>query len=106
MLVQATYFILYDVKERKWLGVAKNRNRTSAKLTNTEPPRLFKNRRAALLAFYWWRDGEYASDYTGDYKLIKKREESTGAVVVLEVHIEMGGSNNEQQKLRGETKTN
>ena len=105
--MQTTYFILYDIKERKWLGVSKNRNRTSAKLTNTEPPRLFKNRQAAALAFYWWKDGEYASDrITGDYELIKKREELTGTIVVREVQMEMRGSSNERQKFRGEAKTN
>lgn len=56
------FFIIRNIKTLEWLGNSRQRNKTAANFTSTEPPRLFNRRIDAINAMNCWLLGEWHCD--------------------------------------------
>lgn len=95
MKMLEVFYIVRNKHTGEWLPIAKQRNSTSVKLSNTMPPRLFKRVSDAKNALNWWCDGVFYMNrgaYGDDDLLLfvrvpdRKKEGMEVAGVVLNVY--------------------
>jgi len=84
--MEQLYYMIIDTYSGQWIPDSKKRNKTSAELTITEPPRLFKDKSHATQAAQWWKDGiwYYSRNYDGhdlDRRKVPAREKVTLEVI-------------------------
>ena len=87
----STFYIVRNKQTEECLPIAKQRNSTSARLSTTLPPRLFRTSGAAKNALNWWSQGvSYANYGRGDDYLIdvvKVRDRNKDDMEVVEVTL-------------------
>lgn len=86
------YYMIRQRTTGQWLPHPRQRNKTSACLTTSEPPRLFASHGSAQKALNWWCDGIAYMGYrpydgAGEYDLRTdhRPERSREAMEIVEV---------------------
>jgi hypothetical protein len=62
-----SFYIILNHKTGEWLANATQRNKTSARLTTDQPPRLFNKRFAATQALDYWLASEWYYQKCGGF---------------------------------------